>query len=165
MASHDASADPVGTAGSPGDRGPGPGRQGALDAAARTLIESGPLAHCVTLNADGSPQVSAVWIGLDGSEIVMAHIPRNAKVRNLARDPRVVLSMAGAGRNAIGMQDHLVVHGRARVTDGGAGALLQRLAKVYVGPDAEFPLPPDAPPGYVVRIAVERVGGHGPWAS
>ncbi|MDN5858391.1 MAG: PPOX class F420-dependent oxidoreductase [Pseudonocardia sp.] len=136
-----------------------------LPDSARALISSGALAHCVTLNADGSPQVSGVWIGLDGDELVMAHVPRNAKVRNLERDPRIVLSFAGPARNAIGMQDYLVVHGMATVVAGGAADLLRRLAKVYNGPDAEFPLPADAPPGWVVRIAVDRIGGHGPWAT
>jgi PPOX class probable F420-dependent enzyme len=136
-----------------------------LPDSARALIDSGVLAHCVTLNADGSPQVSAVWVGMEGDEIVMAHVPRNAKVRNLQRDPRVVLSLQADGRNAIGMQQYLVVHGRAAVTEGGAPELLRRLVRTYVGPDAEFPLPPDAPPGYVVRITPERIGGSGPWTS
>ena len=134
-----------------------------LPDSARTLIESGRLAHCVTINADGSPQLSAVWIALDGDEIVMAHLRENLKVRNLRRDPRVVLSLESDGRNAAGMQDYLVLHGQATITDGGAPELLQRLATVYVAPDAEFPLPPDPPPGHVVRIRVDRVGGAGPW--
>lgn len=137
----------------------------SIPESARALIESGPLAHCVTLNADGSPQVSAVWIGLDVDDVVMAHVPRNAKVRNLERDPRIVLSLQGDDRNEIGMQDYLVLHGRASVTEGGAPELLRKLVKVYGGPDAEFPLPPNAPPGYVVRIAVDRIGGFGPWAG
>ncbi len=136
-----------------------------LPQSARDLVESGRLAHCVTVNADGSPQVSAVWVGLDGDEVVMAHVPRNAKVRNLGRDPRVVLSMEADGRNDIGMQHHLVIHGTATVTEGGAPELLQQLVKVYGGPDATFPLPPDPPPGYVVRIHVDRIGGFGPWAD
>jgi len=136
-----------------------------LPQSARDLIESGRLAHCVTVNADGSPQLSAVWVGLDDDEVVMAHIPRNAKVRNLQRDPRVVLGLEGDGRNEIGMQHHLVVHGTATVTEGGAPELLQRLVVVYGGPDATFPLPPDPPPGYVVRIRVDRIGGFGPWTD
>jgi PPOX class probable F420-dependent enzyme len=116
----------------------------------------------VTINPDGSPQVSAVWIGLDGDEIVMAHLPEHRMGRNLRRDPRIVLSLDAQERNAVGMQHNLVVYGTATVTEGGASELLQRLVKVYAGPDAEFPLPPDAPSGYVVRIAVERVGGVGP---
>jgi PPOX class probable F420-dependent enzyme len=134
-----------------------------LPDSARALIASGRLAHCVTLNEDGSAQVSAVWIGLDGDELVMAHIPNNRKVRNLRRDPRIVLSLEAGERNEIGMQHNLVLRGTATVTEGGAPELLQRLAKVYVGADAVFPLPPDAPPGFVVRVRVDRVGGVGPW--
>ena len=137
----------------------------ALPDSARELLTSGALVHCTTLNADGSPQVSAVWVGLDGDEVLMAHIPRNAKVRNLQRDPRVVLSLQAEDRNEIGMQHYLLVHGTARVTEGGAAALLQRLAEVYGGPGTIFPLPPDPPPGFVVRIRVDRIGGFGPWVS
>ncbi len=131
----------------------------------RTVVESGRLAHCVTLNPDGSPQMSAVWVGLDGDDVVMAHMRQNVKVRNLERDHRIVLALEGAGSNAIGMQEYVVLYGHATVTEGGAADLLRRLAKVYGGRDAEFPLPPNPPPGYVVRIAVDRVGGFGPWAG
>lgn len=136
-----------------------------LPHSASALIESGRLAHCVTLNSDGSPQVSCVWVGLDGDEIVMGHIPQNAKVRNLRRDPRIVLSLQSDDRNEIGMQHYLVIHGTAAVTEGGAPELLQRLAEVYGGAGTVFPLPPDPPPGYVVRITIDRIGGFGPWTS
>jgi PPOX class probable F420-dependent enzyme len=131
----------------------------------RELIESGPLAHLVTLNPDGSPQVTIVWIGIEDDEIVAAHLFRHRKVENLLRDPRVALSLEAPGSNAIGMRDYAVVYGRARITEGGAPELLQRLARVYVAPDAVFPPMPDPPPGYVTRIAVERVTGQGPWSS
>ncbi len=132
-----------------------------LPESARHLVESGCLAHCVTIDPDGSPQVSAVWIGLDGDEIVMAHLGNHKKVRNLRRDPRIAFSLAGADANPIGMQHNLVIHGTATVTEGGAPELLRRLGAVYTG--GEFPLPADPPPGYVVRVRVDRVGGTGPW--
>jgi PPOX class probable F420-dependent enzyme len=134
-----------------------------LPASARALIESGRLAHLVTLNADGSPQVAVVWAGVDGDEIVCGHLADQQKLRNVRRDPRVVLSMEGTGRNPIGLDEYLVVHGTARVTEGGAADLLQRLAHVYLGPDVKFPPMDDPPPGYVTRIAVDRIGGVGPW--
>jgi PPOX class probable F420-dependent enzyme len=135
----------------------------ALNDAARALLTSGKLAHCVTVNADGSPQVSVVWVGVDGDEIVMAHMGAWQKVRNLERDPRIVLSIEGDTRNQVGMQHTMVVHGTARITEGGAAQLLYDLGKVYVGPDAEFRPSDDPAAGYVVRIAVDRVGGIGPW--
>ena len=44
-------------------------------------------------------------------------------------------------------------------------ALLQRLAHVYLGPEVVFPAMPDPPPGFVVRIAVEKVSGIGDWGT
>lgn len=132
---------------------------------ARALLESDALAHLVTLNADGSPQVSIVWVGLDDDEVVAAHLPMQQKLRNIRRDPRVVLSLEGTKTNAIGLREYLVVHGRARIEEGGAAEWLQHLARTYIGPDAVFPPMPDPPPGYRTRITVERLGGIGPWSS
>lgn len=133
---------------------------------ARATIESGRLAHLVTLNRDGSPQVSCVWVGLDGDEIVSGHLfATQRKIRNVRRDPRVSLSIEGAEIQPPGLLQYLVVHGRARVTEGGAPELLQELAYRYLGPDVTFPPMPDPPPGIVMRITVERLGGVGPWST
>jgi PPOX class probable F420-dependent enzyme len=129
----------------------------------RRVLESGALAHLVTLNPDGSPQVSVVWVGLEEGEIVAGHLPEHQKVRNIRRDPRVSLSIETGRTNAHGLTEYLVVHGQARITDGGAPELLQRLAHVYLGPDVRFPPMDDPPAGYVTRIAIERVGGVGDW--
>ena len=136
-----------------------------LPQSARELIESGSLAHLVTLNPDGSPQVTCVWVGLEGDEIVSGHLGQWRKLRNVARDPRVALSIEGTEIQPPGLKHYLVVHGRARVVEGGAPELLQRLAHVYLGPDVRFPPMADPPPGNVLRITVERVGGVGPWAA
>jgi PPOX class probable F420-dependent enzyme len=136
-----------------------------LPDSARELLESDALAHMVTLNPDGSPQVTIVWVGLEDGEIVSGHLGRFQKVRNVERDPRVSISLEGEGSNAIGMQYYLVVHGQARVTEGGARELLQRLAETYVGPGVPFPPMPDPPPGFVIRVTPERIGGLGPWVG
>jgi len=130
------------------------------------LFDIGSLAHLVTLNPDGSPQVSCVWVGLDGDEIVSGHLRAGQqKLRNVARDPRVVLSMEGTEIHPPGLKEYLVVRGRARLVEGGAPELLQRLAYVYLGPDVKFPPMDDPPPGHVMRIAVDRIGGVGPWVA
>lgn len=129
------------------------------------LIARGPIAHVVTLNPDGSPQVSLAWVGIEDDEVVIGTIPDQAKLRNLRRDPRIAISMVSGQRNGWGLDEYVVLHGRARVTPGGAAELLQRLAHTYLGPDVRFPPMPDPPPGWVVRVAVDRVGGMGPWGS
>jgi PPOX class probable F420-dependent enzyme len=131
--------------------------------AVRDLLATSPLGHLVTINADGSPQVSVVWVGVEDDELVVASLGARQKLRNVTRDPRVAVSFEGSGDNGIGMRDYLVVHGRARITEGGGPALLQRLAEGYVGPGVTFPPMPDPPEGYVLRIAPERYGGSGPW--
>lgn len=133
--------------------------------AAAELLESDALAHLVTLNEDGSAQVSCVWVGLDGADIVIGHQARRLKVRNVERDPRVVLSIESPTLNDRGLREYLVVHGRARVEEGGAKDLLQRLAHVYLGPDAVFPAAAFTAPGYVTRIEPESLGGVGSWAA
>ena len=131
---------------------------------AREVLESDRLAHFVTLNPDGSPQVTCVWVGLEGDEIVSGHLGTWQKVRNIERDSRVALSIEAKGTSELGLQEYLVVHGRARIQEGGAPELLQRLARTYLGPDVVFPPMADPPPGFVARITPDRLGGVGPWA-
>ena len=136
-----------------------------LPDSAKAVLGSPALAHLVTLNPDGSPQVTVVWVGLDGDEIVAAHLPEHRKVRNIRNDSRVALSIETDKRNAMGLNEYLVIYGTARITEGGAAELLQRLARSYLGPDVRF-LPMDSPPaGYITHITVDRVSGVGPWAS
>jgi len=132
---------------------------------ARALLESDALAHLVTLNADGRPQVTCIWVGVEGNEIVAGHLFPQQKLRNMERDPRVALSVESKESNDMGLRHYLVVHGSARITEGGAPELLQRLAETYLGPRTKFPPMPDPPPGRVTRITPERFAGVGPWAS
>jgi PPOX class probable F420-dependent enzyme len=137
----------------------------ALPESARALLESGALGHLVTLEPDGRPQVSIVWVGLDHDDIVVGHLPEHRKVRNMRRDPRVALSVEAGRRNDAGLDEYLVLHGRARITEGGAPELLQHLARTYLGSDVKFPPMDDPPPGYITHITVERLGGVGPWVG
>jgi PPOX class probable F420-dependent enzyme len=135
-----------------------------VNPALRDLVSTGPLCHLSTVNPDGSPQVTVVWVGADGDELVTAHLPHNQKVRNMERDPRVVLSFLGQHEEGAFLQPYAVVRAHATVVRSeDAWDVLDRLAKVYIGPDTTFPAP--RRPGYLVRYAVEKVGGIGPWAS
>lgn len=136
-----------------------------LTAELRAALTAGRLGHLVTINPDGSPQVSVVWIGVDGDDIVIGHLGRGRKIANIERDPRVTLSVEVEGRNPVGLDYYLIVHGTARLTVGGAPELLQQLAGVYLGPGVTFPPFDDPPPGHVIHIDVDRFGGVGPWAA
>ena|ERR1700693_2323204 len=132
----------------------------------RDLIDKGPYAHLTTLNRDGSPQVTVVWVGIEGEEFVIGHLAMHQKVKNIGRDPRVALSFLSDKTSAQGMREYVVAYGNARITEGDAVPLLQRLAKLYLGPKADFP-PASMRnvPGYTTRIAPERFTGVGPWAE
>lgn len=138
-----------------------------LDDDARALIGAGADATLVTINPDGSPQVSVVWVALrstpDGDELVTAHLGEYKKVRNVRRDGRVAVTILSAERGDI-MRPYLSVTGTARIVEGGAPELLTELAATLASPDAGFP-PADAPPGLLTRIRIDKVGGIGPWAS
>jgi PPOX class probable F420-dependent enzyme len=130
----------------------------------RALIASGPLAHLSTINADSSPQVSVIWIGLDGNTLVSGHMSWYVKLRNIDRDPRVVLSFEAPRDPTAFLNPYAVVKARATIeATPAAWNLLDDLTKVYMGPDATFPAP--RADGYIVRYEVVRVGGVGPWAG
>ncbi|WP_255795776.1 PPOX class F420-dependent oxidoreductase, partial [Mycobacteroides abscessus] len=133
----------------------------------RALIGAGADATLVTINPDGSPQVSVVWVALqstpDGDELVAAHLSGNyKKLRNIRRDPHVALTVLAPSQPGQ-QREYLAVTGSARVVEGGAPELLSQLAIALLGSDEHFP-PPNSPEGYLTRIRVESVGGHGPWA-
>lgn len=129
----------------------------------RQALTSGRLAHLVTLNKDGSPHVSIVWVGLDADEIVCAHQDFYQKLKNIQKDARVALSMVTGGKTN-GLDNYLVINGHARVTEGGAAELLNQLAQIYIAPGTIF-APDGSPKGYVTRITAERIYGIGPWSG
>ncbi|MGQ0430914.1 MAG: PPOX class F420-dependent oxidoreductase [Microthrixaceae bacterium] len=137
----------------------------AIPESARAVLTGPNLAHVVTIDPDGAPQVSCVWVAVDGDEVVFGSLGPFRKIRNLERDPRIALSIESSEVNAIGMREYLVLQGTARVVPGGAPELLQRLAHVHIGPDARFPPMDDPPPGSIVRITVDKISGVGPWST
>jgi PPOX class probable F420-dependent enzyme len=138
-----------------------------LNEAARELIGTGADATLVTLNPDGSPQVSLVWVALqstpDGDELVTAHLAEHKKVRNIRKDPRVALTIVSVEGVGQAMRPYLAVNGTARIVEGGAPELLKELAQTLSNPDV-FP-PEGAPSGFLTRIRIDKIGGMGPWVS
>ncbi len=139
-----------------------------LNDAARDLIGKGADATLVTLNPDGSPQVSLVWVALqsrpDGDELVTAHLAEHKKVRNVRNDSRVAVTIVSLEGHGQGMRPYLSINGTARIVEGGAPELLKDLNPILGDPDMKFP-PDHAPPGFLTRIRINKVGGIGPWAS
>lgn len=138
----------------------------AIPASVRELLGTGPLAHVVTLDPDGTPHVTLAWAGFEGDEIVMATFfqPAQKKLENLRRDPRVALSFEAHEHTGEGLHPYVVIEGRARITEGGALEVMDRLAEAYIGPGQRYPMR-DVPEGVVIHVAVERIYGQGPWSG
>ena len=123
------------------------------------------MVHLSTINPDGSPQVTVIWIGLDGDDLVSTHMRDNIKLRNIRRDSRVVLSFDVPREPGVWITPYAVVYARATVEPSPRiWDLMATHAKVYVSPDAQVPVPEGSEPGFIVRYSITLIGGVGPWA-
>ena len=123
----------------------------------KQLINAKNFGHIATLNKDGSPQVSPVWIDLDGEHLIVNSEARRLKVRNIKRDPRVSVSI----QNASNPYQYIEIRGKAvDVTEKGGFEGIDKLAKKYMGVD-KYPnnLPDDK--RVVIKIEPQHVAGMG----
>ncbi len=112
---------------------------------------------CLPINPDGTPQVTCIYVGWEGDEIVAGHLADHVKLRNIRRDPRVTLSVESDVAFE-GFSPYIVIKGIARVEEGGAVSVLRRIT------GGEFPSPGhDWPAGFVTRISPRSLSGTGPW--
>lgn len=100
--------------------------------ASRALFEKKVYAHVASLDADGSPNVSPVWVGLDGDDIVINTALGRAKARNLASDPRVAVSLTDPDNPEVSISVRGTV---VAFTTDGAEEVIDAFAKKYTGAD------------------------------
>jgi PPOX class probable F420-dependent enzyme len=138
-----------------------------LPPSALALIDSAAHVHLATVNPDGRPQVTMVWSTVEDGEICIGSCTRHMrqKLRNVQRDPRVTLSYESPDRDEVGLSYNIVIYGTARLTQGGAPALVRRLAPRFLYPGVQFPRGDNPPEGWIMRITPERWHGYGPWGS
>ena len=115
----------------------------------RALFEGANFGHLATLMPDGSPHSVAVWVGMEGDRVVFFTQPTSQKARNIARDPRVAISVTDHDRPYMTAR----IRGRLVATREGDAALevIDRLAVKFTG--APFPMRS----GVVYEIEPERV--------
>lgn len=131
----------------------------ALPESARELLRGTTYAHVVTTHDDGRPQISMVWADeLDG-ELAFNTSRGRVKLRNIERDPRVVVSV----QDPAAPQQYLVVHGRAEVRPDAEHEHIDRLARRFLGVD-RYPYLQPGEERVTVRVIADRVSGAGPWA-
>ena len=125
-----------------------------LDPEQARLLTEPNFGTVATVNPDGSPQLSVVWVDWDGEHVLFNTAAGRVKPRNLERDPRTCLLITER-------QDGyrwVAVSGTASMTTEGAGEHIEKLARKYTGKDWE---PKPGEERLLVRVVPERVSAYG----
>ena len=116
---------------------------------ARVILDKKALAHVATLNEDGSPQVTPVWISTENGDVAINSAEGRLKPENLRRDGRVAISVTDPDND----YQPVLIRGRAKeITQEGADEHIDELAKKYLGED-EYPF--RKPGEQRVKIVIE----------
>lgn len=126
---------------------------GQIEGRSKELIEEPNFCFVATLRHDGTPHVAPVWVDHEAGEIVLNSARGRAWPANLERDPRVTLTIPNRENN----YEYVSIRGRlAAVTEDGADAHIDAMAKKYLGRDT-YPFRQAGEQRIVLRIAPEQV--------
>ncbi|MFI9557878.1 PPOX class F420-dependent oxidoreductase [Nonomuraea endophytica] len=125
---------------------------------ARKILDAPNIGVLATLNPDGSPQTSVVWVGTDGDDVVISSESGRRKVRNLERDPRASLSVFDLADPDL----YVEVRGLTTVSEDEGRRLAVELAEKYEGEGAgqAYLELPEETVRVVIRLTPQRVIGH-----
>ena len=126
----------------------------SLSDGVKKLFREPNFAHLATLMPDGSPQVSPVWVDLDGNRILVNTAEGRVKPRNVRTDPRVAISIHRQDNpySAAFVRGHVV-----EIIHEGADELIDKLAKKYLGQD-RYPYRQPEEQRVILVIEPEHVG-------
>jgi len=118
------------------------------------LLDGRNYAVLATVNGDGSPQTSAMWVGRDGEDLLFSTVQGRVKHRNMLRDPRVSVTVL----DAADPENYVELRGRVTMTPDVGRAVDTQLSWKYDGKDPE----PDKPGAVrvVVRMVVDKATGY-----
>jgi PPOX class probable F420-dependent enzyme len=126
----------------------------SLSDATVALVDGKNYAILATINPDGSPQTSVLWVARDGHDLLFSTVAGRVKHRNMERDPRVSVTVL----DSADPENYVELRGRVSMTPDVGRALDTRLSWKYDGRD-----PGEDRPGavrVVVRMVVEKVTGY-----
>ncbi len=127
-----------------------------LTDAQKQFLQEKNFAHLATLNADGSPQVTPVWIDVEGDIVLFNTEKKRLKTRNLQRDGRVALCVSSASDP----YKYIEIRGKVvGVTEEGAFEHIDQLAKKYMGAD-EYPYNQEGDVRMIFKISPDKVSGR-----
>ena len=125
-----------------------------LSDATLALLDGKNYAVLATINPDGSPQTSVMWVGRDGNDLLFSTVEGRVKHRNMRHDPRVSVTVIDSSDP----ENYVELRGRVSITPDVGRQLDTRLSWKYDGKD-----PGEDRPGavrVVVRMTVEKTNGH-----
>ena len=129
----------------------------AIPQAYRYLFDKKSFAHIATIGADGTPQVTPVWVDYDGTHIRFNTARGRVKTQNLARNPTVALSV----QDPDNPYRYVQVKGRVtEMTEKGADEHIDALAKKYLGQD-RYPYRRAGEVRVTVKVAPEKIQSMG----
>ena len=123
----------------------------------KDLLEKKAFAHLGTVMKDGSPQVTPIWFDYDGTHVRINSAKGRWKDKNMRNRPKVALSILDPDNPYRYMQVRGTV---TEVTENGADAHIDSLAKKYLGQD-KYPFRQPGEVRVIYKIAVERVNTMG----
>lgn len=127
----------------------------SLSEATVRLLDGRNYAVLATINPDGSPHTSAMWIGRDGDDLLFSTLEGRVKHRNMMRDPRVSVTVL----ESADPENYVELRGRViAITPDAGRAFDTSLSWKYQGKDPE----PDRPGAVrvIVRVSVEKAAGY-----
>jgi PPOX class probable F420-dependent enzyme len=118
------------------------------------LLDGPNYAVLATLNPDGSPQTSAMWVGRDGDDLLFSTVEGRVKHMNMLRDPRVSVTVI----DSADPENYVELRGRVTMTPDIGREVDTRLSWKYDGKDPG----PDRPGAVrvVVRMEVDKATGY-----
>ncbi len=123
----------------------------------KKILQDKAYGHVITFGAGGKPQVTMVWVDVDGDEVVFNTAEGRLKPKNLRSDPRVIISVQD--RND--QQSYMVFHGKASITEAGADPHIDKLAKRFLNAE-KYPFRRPGEKRLLVKTKVDKIGGYGP---
>lgn len=119
----------------------------------RDLFNKRAFASLATLMPDGRPQVTPVWVDLEGDYVVFNSAKGRQKDRNVRRDPRVALAIIDPDNP----YRYIEIRGRVgEITEDGADAHIDKLAKKYLGVD-KYPYRQPSEKRVIYKILPEHI--------
>ncbi|QUQ69619.1 PPOX class F420-dependent oxidoreductase [Kutzneria sp. CA-103260] len=125
-----------------------------LNEASRALIDGVNFASIATINPDGSPQTSVVWVTRDGDDLLFSTVIGRRKERNLRRDPRVSVTIFDQQQP----YSYIEVRGSVTLDPQGGRELIDALSNKYVGRD--YDVEPETNVRVVIRLTPQKVTGN-----